>query len=273
MQICSPLVLLLCASFVYGQSVEESPEVMRAKSGIDKLRALVEAGVAPRVQLERAEAAIADAEDAALLRKTLYGADLSEEQTDQMMAAADRRLDRRKKAVEEAKRLIAGGVASQLSLTPALAEMDSARKERDLAESRARLSRELAQMALNEELLQNKLTQEPAEAKTLADRFDGDGIFSMGTMSRVQMEFSKHFGKPLPVSAVGETATHRGLGFDHTGRVDVALHPALPEGRWLLEYLTDHRIPYFAFRHAVPGKATGAHIHIGPMSTRLKLGG
>ena len=247
--------------------------MMRAKSGIDKLRALVEAGVAPRVQLERAEAAIADAEDAALLRKTLYGADLSEEQTDQMMAAADRRLDRRKKAVEEAKRLIAGGVASQLSLTPALAEMDSARKERDLAESRARLSRELAQMALNEELLQNKLTQEPAEAKTLADRFDGDGIFSMGTMSRVQMEFSKHFGKPLPVSAVGETAVHRSLGFNHTGRVDVALHPSLPEGRWLLEYLTDHRIPYFAFRHAVPGKATGAHIHIGPMSTRLKLGG
>ena len=69
------------------------------------------------------------------------------------------------------------------------------------------------------------------------------------------------------------TAVHRSLGFDHTGRVDVELHPALPEGRWLLEYLTGHRIPYFAFRHAVPGKATGAHIHIGPMSTRLAKGG
>ena len=40
-----------------------------------------------------------------------------------------------------------------------------------------------------------------------------------------------------------------------------------------LLYLLDRHIPYFAFRQAVPGKATGAHIHIGPMSTRFKLGG
>ena len=42
---------------------------------------------------------------------------------------------------------------------------------------------------------------------------------------------------------------------------------------WLRQYLAEHRIPYFAFRQAVPGKATGAHIHLGPVSTRLKLGG
>ena len=75
------------------------------------------------------------------------------------------------------------------------------------------------------------------------------------------------------MSAVGETSLHRALGFDHRGRVDVAIHPDQPEGRWLLEFLTENRIPYFAFRQAVPGKATGAHIHIGPMSTHLKLGG
>ena len=57
------------------------------------------------------------------------------------------------------------------------------------------------------------------------------------------------------------------------GRVDVAIHPDQPEGRWLLEYLVEKHIPYFAFRQAVPGKATGAHIHIGPLSTRYKLGG
>jgi hypothetical protein len=72
---------------------------------------------------------------------------------------------------------------------------------------------------------------------------------------------------------MGETAVHRSLGFDHRGRVDVAINPDQPEGHWLLEYLVDKHIPYFAFRHAVTGKATGAHIHIGPMSTRFKLGG
>ena len=44
-------------------------------------------------------------------------------------------------------------------------------------------------------------------------------------------------------------------------------------GVWLIEYLTQNHIPFFAFRGAVKGKATGAHIHIGPMSTRLTSGG
>ena len=91
------------------------------------------------------------------------------------------------------------------------------------------------------------------------DRFDGDGIFTPGTLARVEMAFAAHFGKPLPVSAMGETAVHRALGFDHRGRVDVAVHPDQPEGVWLREFLTENRIPYFAFRQAVPGKATGAH--------------
>jgi hypothetical protein len=71
---------------------------------------------------------------------------------------------------------------------------------------------------------------------------------------------------------MGQTAVHRALGFDHRGRVDVALNPDQPEGVWLRRYLTENRIPFFAFRHAVAGKATGAHIHLGPMSTRLGVG-
>ena len=92
-------------------------------------------------------------------------------------------------------------------------------------------------------------------------------------LARVEMAFAERFGKPLPVSANGETAVHRALGFDHRGRVDVAVQPDQPEGVWLRQFLTENRIPYFAFRQAVPGKATGAHIHIGPMSTRLVPGG
>jgi hypothetical protein len=75
----------------------------------------------------------------------------------------------------------------------------------------------------------------------------------------------------MPVSADGETATHRALGFDHRGRVDVAVNPDQPEGVWLMGYLQKNRIPYFAFRMAVQGKATGAHIHIGPQSARLRV--
>src|SRR5262249_51838096 len=156
---------------------------------------------------------------------------------------------------------------------PLLEDLDAARKEYDLAESRARFVRQMAEEARAEEALEACLNQSPEEAPLLADRYDGDGSFSMIEFSRIDTEFARHFGKPLPVSALGETAVHRSLGFDHRGRVDVAIHPDQPEGHWLLEYLVQNHIPYFAFRHAVPGKATGAHIHIGPMSTRLKMGG
>src|ERR1022692_1959483 len=243
------LILVACATSVFAQP-EDPPEVMRAKAGIERLRSLVETGVVPRMQLVHAEEAVADAEDAALLRRPVYGTDLSDDQADEMLAAAARRVDRRKQALDDTRKLVDDGVASLLSLDPLLEELDSARKEQDLAESRARYTRELAQMARAEELVESTLDHDPQQARELADRYDGDGVFTMG-----------------------ETAVHRALGFDHRGRVDVAIHPDLPEGRWLLEYLVHKHIPYFAFRQAVPGKATGAHIHIGPMSTRYKLGG
>ena len=269
-------LLLVCVSCVFAQapaSNDDAPEVARAKAGIEKLRTLAEAGAIPRVQLEKAEAAIADAEDAALLRKTLYGTELTEDQAGDMLSAAKRRVDRRRDAYEENKKLVDSGVASLLSLTQFLEDLDLAKKEYDLAESRARLTAELTRMAQAEEALEAKLSQQPDDARSLADHYQGDGAFNMMAFAHVESDFEKHFGKSLPISAMGETAVHRSLGFDHRGRVDVAIHPDQPEGHWLLEYLVDHKIPYFAFRHAVPGKATGAHIHIGPMSTRLKLGG
>src|SRR5713226_6811477 len=104
------IALLVCVIPLFSQTpvfspTDEDPEVMRAKAGLDKLRALVEAGALPRAQLEKAEAAIADARDAAFLRKTLYGQDLTPEQSDEMIAAATRRFERRKQAFDDAKKL------------------------------------------------------------------------------------------------------------------------------------------------------------------------
>jgi hypothetical protein len=45
--------------------------------------------------------------------------------------------------------------------------------------------------------------------------------------------------------------------------MDVALHPDSKEGQTLLNYLRQAGIPFMAFRGAVSGAATGAHIHIG----------
>jgi hypothetical protein len=263
---------LLVSGYVWAQTPEDT-DVARAKAGIEKLRVLVDAGAAPRAELEQAEEALADAEDFSFLRKTLYGTDLDEAQVDAMVASAGRRLERRKQAIARAQKLVDMGVASQASLGTFLEAQDWARKEYDLAESRARSVRELARMADVEQNLQQRLEEEPEATPHLAGRFDGDGAFSADAFRKVERAFEAHFSKPLPVSAMGETAVHRALGFDHRGRVDVALNPDQPEGKWLRAYLESNRIPFFAFWQAVPGKATGAHIHIGPMSTRLAHGG
>ena len=103
----------------------------------------------------------------------------------------------------------------------------------------------------------------------MAGRFDGTASFTAVRIPASRDRLREPFSKPLPVSALGDTAVHRALGFDHRDRVDVAVHPDQPEGIWLRQYLEINRIPYIAFRQAVRGKATGAHIHIGPASTRL----
>ncbi len=93
--------------------------------------------------------------------------------------------------------------------------------------------------------------------------------WSMAEASRVEGFFSSRFGRRAPISAFGQTALHSRLGYDHSNAIDVATHPDSAEGRALMEYLRASGIPFLAFRTAVPGKATGPHIHIGLPSRRL----
>ena len=100
-------------------------------------------------------------------------------------------------------------------------------------------------------------------------RFNGRAHWSLADVTKLRSFFAQHFGRTLPVSAYGQTPVHERLGFDHHNALDVAVHPDSAEGRSLLEYLRKLGIPYLAFRAAVPGAATGAHVHVGPPSERL----
>jgi hypothetical protein len=268
----SGLILLVCATAALAQTSPD-PEVARAQIELSRVRAMVETGAFPRSQLQKAEAAVEDAQDAATVRKSIYNQDLTEDQANELVAAATRRFERRKKAFDDAKKLVDAGAMPAQSLVNLLQDMDFAHKEYDLADTRAKLAQQAIEMAEAEEALQAQMAEHSSEGPKLADRFDGDGVFTPQILARVETAFASRFGKPLPVSANGDTAVHRALGFDHRGRVDVAIHPDLPEGVWLREYLMENGIPFFAFRQAVPGKATGAHIHMGPMSTRLAAPG
>jgi len=100
-------------------------------------------------------------------------------------------------------------------------------------------------------------------------RFNGRSPWSLTDTDKLRRFFAEHFGRALPVSAYGQTPVHDRLGFDHHNALDVAVHPDSAEGRSLLEYLRRLGVPYLAFRAAVPGAATGAHVHVGPPSERL----
>ena len=265
-------LFLVCAAICLAQSGDDGP-VAAAKAELARVQSLVAAGVLPRASLEKAQDAMADAQDAAILRRTAYGSELSVDQAEEMVAAAHRRLDRRQKARDDAAQLVAAGAAAKASLQALDDDLEQERQELNLAQSRAELVRELSEMAGAEENFLNKLAHSPAEAAELAAGYSEDGAFVYATYAKVEVAFRERFGKPMPVSAMGETAVHRAMGFDHRGRVDVALNPDQPEGEWLVDYLKQNHIPYFAFRGPVKGKATGAHIHIGPMSTRLASGG
>ena len=113
---------------------------------------------------------------------------------------------------------------------------------------------------------------ETQEAPNLV-RFAGVGRWSLATLPALERFFADRFGRPLPISALGQTTAHDRLGFDHRNAIDVALHPDSVEGRALMDYLRAHGMPFLAFRAARAGMATGAHIHVGEPSERLAANG
>jgi hypothetical protein len=109
---------------------------------------------------------------------------------------------------------------------------------------------------------------ETQETPTLL-RHSGERAWSLALAPTISRFFSDRFGRPLPVSAFGQTRTHDRLGFDHRHAIDVAVHPDSPEGQALMAWLRERGLSFLAFRGRVPGVSTGAHLHIGEPSARL----
>jgi hypothetical protein len=275
------LTLASCAGLCAQSGTEvalEDPSVLRARFNVEKIRALVESGTLPRVRLEKAEADLADVEDEAFITRALYGKDLTEEQAAATVKAAERRVERRKKYAIQQQEYLAQGIISQSELKYALDDLDRVSKEHAWAMARQQLVSEVAKFAAAEAALMKQMEEGVAISGPTGtiERYVGKGDFSLSDFAKVQSAYLTRFSRALPVSANGETAVHRSMGFDHRNRIDVAVVPDGEEGVWLRHYLTANRIPYFAFRGAVAHQATGAHIHMGPPSTRYiqaKVGG
>ena len=207
-----------------------------------------------------------DESDKVLISTLLERTDLSEDQAASLVRAAGRRYMRRKLAYAAAKdsRATAAGGLDALRR-----DMDAARKVCDVAERLGRRTEEATVTARADWEMERRLAYIPSTMVGLAERFDGSNTFTEADLGAMGNAFQQHFGKPLPVSTRGDSAVHRAMGFDHRGRFDVAVSPSQPEGVWARRYLTEKHVTFYAFRGAVPGRATGAHIHIGPPSSHL----
>ncbi|HWP60452.1 MAG TPA: hypothetical protein VNL14_21325 [Candidatus Acidoferrales bacterium] len=116
-----------------------------------------------------------------------------------------------------------------------------------------------------------KLSRLPPGSYSVTDlliRYNGTAPWSLADSGKIETFFLRTFGRPLPISAYGQSPAHDRLRFDHRDAMDVALHPDSAEGRSLMEYLRQLGVPFIAFRGRVDGAATGAHIHIGRPSAR-----
>jgi hypothetical protein len=164
----------------------------------------------------------------------------------------------------------------QLAEEGLIARRDAEAAEQALAKAEAALAATHAELAEAERMM-----AEAAAATVLASlppprpgvltetptllRFHGLRPWSLVTLERF---FTERFQRALPVSALGQTAVHDRLGFDHRNALDVAVHPDSAEGKALIAWLRGQGVSFLAFRGPIAGEATGAHVHIGEPSPR-----
>lgn len=244
--------------------------VLRAQNNLAHIRSLVEQGALPRKSIADAQTALADAQDEQILLDTLFGGiyaqSLSPEQARRMVDAAARRVNREQALVDDRAQLVESGTLARGEVQPLTIELEMRRRSLALARNRAKLVDQLVAMATAEQALERA-----NNTKAVMIRYEGSTPFSMSGLPAIEASFEQRFHGHLPISALGQTLVHQELGFDHRGRVDVALNPESTQGLWLRHFLEAHRIPYIAFRSAVVGSATAPHIHIGAGSVRVKV--
>ena len=105
----------------------------------------------------------------------------------------------------------------------------------------------------------NKIVYQPPGAQWSLDR-----------LPEVESLYQSSFKKRLPLTNRGQGSIHNKWGYDHRNSADVSINPATPEGQRFVEQLKQANIPFLAFTGAIPGVATGPHVHIGFPSQRTQ---
>ena len=183
-------------------------------------------------------------------------------------------LKRAEEKLEISKKLLAEGLIPKTQLEEseravAVAKQKIAETNRSMTSADEQVAAVLVEADANEQIAKNLRLAKQGLVRTAAfTRYTGAGGWNLGDSWKVQRFFYDTFNKQLPIAVFGQGPIHDRWRLDHHNAMDIQLHPDGVEGRALLEFLQKNGIPYLAFRSAIPGTATGPHIHIGRPSHR-----
>ena len=191
-----------------------------------------------------------------------------------LRALLEKNVPKAEERVAQSKELFAQGLISKKELDQseaALAEAKGkvAEVDRRMAGADSQIAGTLLEAEAEKTLAKSKPLARGGMVRTAAMiRYNGGAVWGLSDVWKVQRFFSDAFKKPLPVAVFGQGAIHDRWRLDHHNAIDVSLHPDGAEGQALLGFLRANGIPFLAFRAAIPGTATGPHIHIGRPSHR-----
>ena len=193
---------------------------------------------------------------------------------EKLLAILEKNVQKAEDHVVQSRELFAQGLISKI---------DFAASERAVAEAKDKVKEVNQRIAGADTQIADTLLEAEAETRMARSkpipkgglvktasliRYNGGAMWALSDAWKVQRFFLDVFKKPLPVAVFGQGAIHDRWRLDHHNAMDVSLHPDGVEGQALLNFLRSNGIPFLAFREAIPGTATGPHIHIGRPSHR-----
>ena len=156
---------------------------------------------------------------------------------ERVLAIHERELARRTELAELRQDLYERGVLSKREFEEGQQAQNEARRNvEDTRRAMADADRMLGEARMVESLARlTPLARGAYEETPGLVRYNGPAAWSLTQdVARLQQFFLARFGRPLPISALGQTPLHDRMGFDHRNALDVAVHPDSPEGRVLM---------------------------------------
>ena len=180
---------------------------------------------------------------------------------------AEAEVSKSKKLYEEG--LIARAKVEENERTLASAREKVTATRKQITDADAQVASILVESEAEKTIAKNlRLARQSLVRTTAFIRYNGTSGWGLGDAYKVQRFFSDTFKRELPIAVFGQGAIHDRWRLDHHNAMDISLHPDSAEGQALLSFLEKNGIPFLAFRSAIPGTATGPHIHIGRPSHR-----